>query len=75
MNCWYKIGASFQSNYLHFFNIQILFDVPLSLLILSGNLLYKATPKKNVIDVSTKNNLFKIIDMSFSSRRKILKII
>ena len=33
----------------------------------------RLTPKKNVIDVSTKNNLFKIIDMSFSSRRKNIK--
>ena len=59
-----------------FFNIQILFDVPPESFDIKPKVnssFIRLTPKKNVIDVSIKNNLFKIIDMSFSSRRKNIK--
>jgi 16S rRNA (adenine1518-N6/adenine1519-N6)-dimethyltransferase len=59
-----------------FFNTQILFDVPPESFDIKPKVnssFIRLTPKKNVIDVSTKNNLFKIIDMSFSSRRKNIK--
>jgi len=69
---WGKLSIKLSA----FFNIQILFDVPPESFDIKPKVnssFIRLTPKKNVIDVSTKNNLFKIIDMSFSSRRKNIK--
>jgi 16S rRNA (adenine1518-N6/adenine1519-N6)-dimethyltransferase len=69
---WGKLSIKLSA----FFNIQILFDVPPESFDIRPKVnssFIRLTPKKNVIDVSTKNNLFKIIDMSFSSRRKNIK--
>jgi len=69
---WGKLSIKLSA----FFNTQILFDVPPESFDIKPKVnssFIRLTPKKNVIDVSTKNNLFKIIDMSFSSRRKNIK--
>ena len=69
---WGKLSIKISA----FFNTQILFDVPPESFDIKPKVnssFIRLTPKKNVIDVSTKNNLFKIIDMSFSSRRKNIK--
>ena len=70
---WGKLSIKISA----FFNTQILFDVPPESFDIKPKVnssFIRLSPKKNVIDVSTKNNLFKIIDMSFSSRRKNIKI-
>jgi 16S rRNA (adenine1518-N6/adenine1519-N6)-dimethyltransferase len=69
---WGKLSIKLSA----FFNTQILFDVPPESFDIKPKVnssFIRLTPKKNDIDVSTKNNLFKIIDMSFSSRRKNIK--
>ena len=69
---WGKLSIKISA----FFNTQILFDVPPESFDIKPKVnssFIRLSPKKNVIDVSTKNNLFKIIDMSFSSRRKNIK--
>ena len=69
---WGKLSIKLST----FFNTQILFDVPPESFDIKPKVnssFIRLAPKKNVIDVSTKNNLFKIIDMSFSSRRKNIK--
>ena len=69
---WGKLSIKLSA----FFNTQILFDVPPESFDIKPKVnssFIRLSPKKNVIDVSTKNNLFKIIDMSFSSRRKNIK--
>ena len=69
---WGKLSIKLSA----FFNIQILFDVPPESFDIKPKVnssFIRLSPKKNVIDVSTKHNLFKIIDMSFSSRRKNIK--
>ena len=69
---WGKLSIKLSA----FFNIQILFDVPPESFDIKPKVnssFIRLTPKKSDIDVSTKNNLFKIIDMSFSSRRKNIK--
>ena len=69
---WGKLSIKLSA----FFNIQILFDVPPESFDIKPKVnssFIRLLPKKSDIDVSTKNNLFKIIDMSFSSRRKNIK--
>jgi len=69
---WGKLSIKLSA----FFNTQILFDVPPESFDIKPKVnssFIRLTPKKSNIDVSTKNNLFKIIDMSFSSRRKNIK--
>jgi len=69
---WGKLSIKLSA----FFNTQILFDVPPESFDIKPKVnssFIRLTPKKSDIDVSTKNNLFKIIDMSFSSRRKNIK--
>ena len=69
---WGKLSIKISA----FFNTQILFDVPPESFDIKPKVnssFIRLSPKKNVIDISTKNNLFKIIDMSFSSRRKNIK--
>ena len=69
---WGKISIKLSA----FFNTQILFDVPPESFDIKPKVnssFIRLAPKKNDIDLSTKNNLFKIIDMSFSSRRKNIK--
>ena len=69
---WGRLGVKISA----FFETDILFDVPPESFDIKPKVnssFIRLTPKKNVIDVSTKNNLFKIIDMSFSSRRKNIK--
>jgi 16S rRNA (adenine1518-N6/adenine1519-N6)-dimethyltransferase len=69
---WGKLSIKISA----FFNTQILFDVPPESFDIKPKVnssFIRLSPKKNVIDVSTKKNLFKIIDMSFSSRRKNIK--
>ena len=69
---WGKLSIKLST----FFNTQILFDVPPESFDIKPKVnssFIRLTPKKSDIDVSTKNNLFKIIDMSFSSRRKNIK--
>ena len=69
---WGKLSIKLSA----FFNTQILFDVPPESFDIKPKVnssFIRLTPKKSDIDISTKNNLFKIIDMSFSSRRKNIK--
>ena len=69
---WGKLSIKLSA----FFNTEILFDVPPQSFDIKPKVnssFIRLTPKKSDIDVSTKNNLFKIIDMSFSSRRKNIK--
>ena len=69
---WGKLSIKLSA----FFNTQILFNVPPESFDIKPKVnssFIRLSPKKNVVDVSTKNNLFKIIDMSFSSRRKNIK--
>jgi 16S rRNA (adenine1518-N6/adenine1519-N6)-dimethyltransferase len=69
---WGKLSIKLSA----FFNTQILFDVPPESFDIKPKVnssFIRLTPRKSDIDVSTKNNLFKIIDMSFSSRRKNIK--
>jgi 16S rRNA (adenine1518-N6/adenine1519-N6)-dimethyltransferase len=69
---WGKLSIKLSA----FFNIQILFDVPPESFDIKPKVksaFIRLSPKKSYIDVSTKNNLFKIIDKSFSSRRKNIK--
>ena len=69
---WGKLSIKLSA----FFNTQILFDVPPESFDIKPKVnssFIRLAPKKNDIDLSTKNNLFKIIDMSFSSRRKNIK--
>ncbi len=69
---WGKLSIKLSA----FFNTQILFDVPPESFDIKPKVnssFIRLSPKKNVMDGSTKNNLFKIIDMSFSSRRKNIK--
>ena len=69
---WGRLGVKIAA----LFETAILFDVPPESFDIKPKVnssFIRLTPKKNVIDVSTKNNLFKIIDMSFSSRRKNIK--
>ena len=60
----------------YFFETQILFDVPPEAFDIKPKVnssFIILTPKENFIDSSLKQNLFKIIDMSFVSRRKNIK--
>ena len=60
----------------YFFETQILFDVPPEAFDIKPKVnssFIRLTPKENFIDSSLKQNLFKIIDMSFVSRRKNIK--
>jgi 16S rRNA (adenine1518-N6/adenine1519-N6)-dimethyltransferase len=59
-----------------FFHTQILFDVPPESFDIKPKVnssFIRLIPKTNDMDLSTKNKLFKIIDMSFASRRKNIK--
>ena len=59
-----------------FFETQILFDVPPEAFDIKPKVnssFIRLSPKENFIDSSLKQSLFKIIDMSFVSRRKNIK--
>ena len=60
-----------------FFNAEILFDVPPEAFDIKPKVdssFIRLIPKKNLnYDLSIKNNLFKVIDLAFSSRRKNVK--
>ena len=70
---WGKLSIKLSA----FFNTEILFDVPPEAFDIKPKLNYSfiiMTPQKKYnIDQHTKDNLYKIIDMSFSSRRKNIK--
>ena len=70
---WGKLSIKLSA----FFNTEILFDVPPEAFDIKPKVnssVIRMTPQKKYnIDQLTKNNLYKIIDMSFSSRRKNIK--
>ena len=70
---WGKLSIKLSA----FFNTEILFDVPPEAFDIKPKVnssFIRMTPQKKYnIDQLTKNNLYKIIDMSFSSRRKNIK--
>lgn len=69
---WGKLSIKLSA----FFHTQILFDVPPESFDIKPKVnssFIRLIPKTDVIDSSTKDKLFKIIDMSFASRRKNIK--
>ena len=70
---WGKLAIKMSS----FFNAEILFDVPPEAFDIKPKVdssFIRLIPKKNLnYDLSIKNNLFKVIDLAFSSRRKNVK--
>jgi 16S rRNA (adenine1518-N6/adenine1519-N6)-dimethyltransferase len=70
---WGKLSIKLSA----FFHTQILFDVPPESFDIKpkvdSSFIRLNSKKQMSIDSSTKDNLFKIIDMSFSSRRKNIK--
>ena len=70
---WGKLSIKLSA----FFNTEILFDVPPEAFDIKPKVnssFIRMTPQKKYnIDQHTKDNLYKIIDMSFSSRRKNIK--
>ena len=70
---WGKLAIKMSS----FFNTEILFDVPPEAFDIKPKVnssFIRLIPKKDInYDLSIKNNLFKVIDLAFSSRRKNVK--
>ncbi|MDC0392921.1 16S rRNA (adenine(1518)-N(6)/adenine(1519)-N(6))-dimethyltransferase RsmA [Gammaproteobacteria bacterium] len=70
---WGKLSIKLSA----FFNTEILFDVPPEAFDIkpkvNSSFIRMTSQKKYNIDQHTKDNLYKIIDMSFSSRRKNIK--
>ena len=69
---WGKLSIKLSA----FFHTQILFDVPPESFDIKPKVdssFIRLIPKTDVIDSSTKDKLFKIIDVSFASRRKNIK--
>ena len=69
---WGKLSIKLSA----FFHTQILFDVPPESFDIKPKVdssFIRLIPKTDVEDSSTKDKLFKIIDMSFASRRKNIK--
>lgn len=70
---WGKLAIKMSS----FFNSEILFDVPPEAFDIKPKVnssFIRLIPKKDInYDLSIKNNLFKVIDLAFSSRRKNVK--
>jgi len=66
---WGKLSIKLSA----FFHTQILFDVPPESFDIKPKVdssFIRLIPKKMLIDSSTKNKLFKIIDMSFCFKKK-----
>ena len=70
---WGKLAIKMSS----FFNTEVLFDVPPEAFDIKPKVnssFIRLIPKKDInYDLSIKNNLFKVIDLAFSSRRKNVK--
>ena len=69
---WGKLSIKLSA----FFHTQILFDVPPESFDIKPKVdssFIRLIPKTDVVDSSTKDKFFKIIDMSFASRRKNIK--
>ena len=67
---WGKLGIKLSA----FFNTQILFDVPPEAFDIKPKVtssFIRLTPNNELnIDAATKSNLYKVVDLSFGSRRK-----